>query len=111
MKHLRAFIVAGTGVLMASLAWASSTPSVPAVQQAYDQAKTEVTDPKQHPADLSIQNVRCEAMTQVSAFVCQVDFVKSSEPQGTLYFDVITLEQRGNKWVLLTGLCRTRKAS
>lgn len=42
---------------------------------------------------------------------CQIDFVRRREPEGRLYFDIVTLEPDvGGTWALRAGLCMSRPA-
>lgn len=78
-------------------------PAAANVQQAYDAAKVETG--VKHQDDLMIRNAQCQAADS-GRWACQIDFVRTAEPHGRLYFTLVTLEKRSDKWVLIGGLCR-----
>lgn len=78
-------------------------PGPASVQQAYDAAKVETG--LKHQDDLKIREADCSALAG-SRYACQIDFVKTAEPRGRLYFTVVTIEKRGDGWTLIGGLCR-----
>jgi hypothetical protein len=98
----------------ALLGWAlcaavrAGLPDVAGVQAAYEAAREDATGT--HENDLLIQTAQCRPLpgsTDVTA--CQIDFVRKLDPQGRLYFDVITVQaRRAGQWTLLSGLCLTR---
>lgn len=107
--------------LLVSAAWCgpagarASEPDVPAIQAAYEAARA-VVDPGTHPYDLAITGAHCRALATPTAdgaqTACQIDFTRKLEPEGRLYFDVVTLAPRTDGgWVLLSGLCMTRAAA
>ena len=100
----------GHAVLLCTAGGAAqaAAPDTDAIQQAYDDARQEVTDPAQHVYELSFVGIRCNAMEDSDAYVCQVDYVRKSAPQGRLYFEVITIKQTWlGRWRLLSGLCQS----
>jgi hypothetical protein len=97
-------LVAAAGVARTTL------PDARAVQSAYDDAKLDPDSNPQHVDELHITTAQCTALAGVEQFACQIDFVRRAEPEGRLYFDVVTLEDRAGRWVLLSGLCKSRPA-
>lgn len=97
-------------------AWGGAPlPDVPVIQAAYEAAyiATRGKPPAgEHADDLSIQGARCQPLKANSAgAACQIDFVRQREPEGRLYFDIVTLEPRSDgAWTLLSGLCMTKPA-
>lgn len=75
------------------------------VQQAYDAAKAETG--ARHHDDLKIRDAQCQSLKDAGRYACQIDYVRSAEPNGRLYFTVVTIEKRGQAWTLLGGLCRS----
>jgi hypothetical protein len=100
--------------LPAGPAHAAAMPEVAHVQAAYEAARA-IVDPTQHANDLLIQTAICKPLAAAGPLgpqaACQIDFVRKLQPDGRLYFDVVTLEERpGGTWALLAGLCMTRPA-
>lgn len=97
-------------------AWGGAAlPDVPSIQAAYEAAyvATRGKPPGgDHADDLSIQSARCQPLKAGSTgAACQIDFVRQREPEGRLYFDIVTLEPRSEgSWTLLSGLCMTKPA-
>lgn len=89
--------------ILGALAALFGAPAVLNVQQAYDAAKVETG--VKHQDDLMIRDAQCQA-ADGGRWACQIDFVRTAEPHGRLYFTLVTLEKRNDKWVLLGGLCR-----
>ena len=81
------------------------TPGPENVQQAYDAAKAETG--VRHKDDLRSREAQCISLELKHRYACQIDFVRAAEPQGRLYFTVVTIEKRGDAWTLLGGLCRS----
>lgn len=103
-----AFVLA----VAAASAGAAGLPDVAGVQAAYEAARSAV-DAASHANDLVIQSARCQPLSpgrQAAAqAACQIDFVRRLEPEGRLYFEIVTLEARNSgAWELLSGLCKTR---
>jgi hypothetical protein len=96
-----------TGLLaLASLAaLVGLAPGPDSVQQAYDAAKVETG--VKHQDDLKIREAQCSALAG-ARYACQIDFVRTAEPRGRLYFTVVTIEKQGQAWTLLGGLCKRR---
>jgi hypothetical protein len=78
-------------------------PDRDSVQRAYDAAKVETG--VKHQDDLKIRDAQCGAIPD-HRFTCQIDFVRTAEPHGRLYFTVVTIEKRGDAWALIGGLCK-----
>jgi hypothetical protein len=74
------------------------------IQQAYDAAKVE--SGVKHQDDLKIRTAQCSAIPD-HRYACQIDFVRTAEPHGRLYFTVVTVEKRADAWILIGGLCKT----
>lgn len=113
-QRLAAALLAGIAPWGVALARAAE-PDLPSIQAAYEAARA-VVDPGTHPYDLAITGARCRALAAPTAdgaqTACQIDFTRKLEPEGRLYFDVITLAPRAEGgWVLLSGLCMTRAAA
>ncbi|WP_374567299.1 hypothetical protein [Ideonella sp.] len=89
-------------------------PDVPRIQAAYEAAylANRGKPPGEHADDLVIQTARCQPLkTSSTGAACQIDFVRQREPEGRLYFDIVTLEPRAEgSWALLSGLCMTKPA-
>lgn len=99
--------LAGWAVVLAGLQFAlpglTAAPGRDAVQLAYDAAKAETG--VRHRDDLKIRDADCSALPG-HRYACQIDFVRAAEPDGRLYFTVVTLERRATAWMLIGGLCR-----
>ena len=114
LRRAAALLVAAAAPWGGALARADE-PGVAAIQAAYEAARA-VVDPGTHPYDLAITGARCRALAKPTAdgaqTACQIDFTRKLEPEGRLYFDVVTLAPRADGgWVLLSGLCMTRAAA
>lgn len=94
------------GVATAGAAVASSgAPALPvatSVQAAYDDAR--LVNAERHAYDLVIETAKCQPM-KAGGYACQIDFTRKAEPDRRLYFDVVTVDERDGRWVLLSGLC------
>jgi len=89
---------------------AQAAPSVPvtaSVQSAYDDARQVNAD--RHAYDLVIESAKCQSI-KAGGYACQIDFTRKAEPDRRLYFDVVTLDEREGRWVLLSGLCVKKNA-
>jgi hypothetical protein len=95
--------VPGLLILGALSALFSAPPAVANVQLAYVAATGETG--VKHQDDLMIRTARCQA-AEAGRWACQIDFVRTAEPRGRLYFTLVTLEKRSDRWVLIGGLCR-----
>jgi hypothetical protein len=62
--------------------------------------KVNATDPEQHTYELSFVGARCNNAKDSDTYICQVDFVRKSAPQGWL-----------GRWKRLSGLCKTAAPS
>ena len=89
-------------------------PDVPGIQAAYEAAyiATRGKPPGEHADDLRIENAHCQPLKPGPGAACQIDFVRQRDPDGRLYFDIVTLQQepQGTAWVLRSGLCMTKPA-
>jgi hypothetical protein len=89
-------------------------PDVPGIQAAYEAAyiATRGKPPGEHAEDLHIENAHCQPLKPGPGAACQIDFVRQRDPDGRLYFDIVTLQQEapGDAWVLRSGLCMTKPA-
>jgi hypothetical protein len=92
-------LFAGAGLSQPALA---AMPTAQSVQSAYDAAR--IDNAERHADDLVIENAQCSAM-KVGGYACQIDFVRRAAPEKRLFFDVVTLDEREGRWVLLSGLC------
>jgi len=93
--------------LLAALALAAGAaraalPTAQAVQAAYDAAR--VDNAERHAYDLVIEHAVCSQI-RGGGYACQIDFVRRAEPDKRLFFDVVTVDERGGHWTLLSGLC------
>jgi hypothetical protein len=79
------------------------TPTVEAIQAAYDSAKLEEAD--HHDDQLRIRAADCRPLSEAS-FTCQVGFTDGRSTGDRLYFDVIGLDRSDRAWTLVSGLCR-----
>lgn len=95
------------GGLWATSAWAA-LPDADVVQRAYEQARQDADSNPQHVYDLKVLAARCSSLPGADQFMCQIDFVRKDQPQGRLYFEVVTLADNKPGWTLLSGLCKTR---
>ena len=86
-----------------ALPFLNPAPGPANIQAAYDAAKAETRD--KHVDDLSIRTAQCSAMDG-GRYACQIDFVRTAEPRGRLFFTLVTVEKRADRWVLLGGLCK-----
>ncbi len=103
-----ALAVLAAGVLVLSVAPPASKASVPGrgdVQNAYDAAKATAAAGR-HADDLHINDARCSALGN-GQYTCEIDFVRTAEPEGRLYFTVVTLKSAPRGWTLIGGLCRS----
>jgi hypothetical protein len=109
---------AACGLLLGALAplpaWAAmpDVPDVPGIQAAYEAARL-IVDPGKHVDDLAIVEAHCKPLAATepkgAQAACQIDFVRRLQPEGRLFFDVITLAPRPEGgWELLSGLCMVR---
>jgi len=109
-----AWWVLALAALAAPARGAAAFPDVPRIQAAYEAAyiATRGKPPGEHADDLVIQTARCQPLkTSSDGAACQIDFVRQREPEGRLYFDIVTLEPRSEgTWALLSGLCMTKPA-
>ncbi len=100
--------------LPAALSAAVPMPDAPGIQAAYEAAyiATRGKPPGEHAEDLLIQAAHCQPLKPGPGAACQIDFVRQRDPDGRLYFDIVTLQQEtgGNGWVLRSGLCMTKPA-
>ena len=90
----------------------AALPDVPGIQAAYEAARL-IVDPAKHTDDLAIVGAHCKPMLasepQGAQAACQVDFVRRLQPEGRLFFDVITLAPKADgAWELKSGLCMAK---
>jgi len=103
MTSARALAAGALASLLAGTACASaSMPTAESIQSAYDAARAE--NAERHQFDLVIEHAKCSAI-RTGGYACQIDFVRRSEPDKRLYFDVVTVDERDGRWTLLGGLC------
>jgi hypothetical protein len=81
----------------------AGAPGTADVQSAYDAAKP--ASGSRHIDDLVIREAQCDPAGP-SRFACQIDFVRAREPEGRLYFTVVTLDGSPGRWKLTGGLCK-----
>jgi hypothetical protein len=91
--------IAAAGLALPAFA---ALPTAQSVQSAYDEARVE--NAERHAYDLVIETAQCSAM-KAGGYACQIDFVRRAAPEQRLFFDVVTLDERDGRWVLLSGLC------
>lgn len=107
-------LAAVTWVAPVALAAAGAMPDVPGIQAAYEAAylATRGKPPGEHAEDLAIQTARCQPLKTGPGAACQIDFVRQRQPEGRLYFDIVTLEpEASGAWALRSGLCMTKPAN
>jgi hypothetical protein len=93
-----------TGVARSVEARLSGQPAAEDVQLAYDAAKIE--NRVRHFDDLKIRDAACSNIGG-RRYTCQIDFVRTLEPEGRLFFTVVTLEAADrSRWNLIGGLCK-----
>ena len=118
MRQVLATASAACGLLLGAFApqpaWAAM-PDVLGIQAAYEAARL-IVDPGKHVADLAIVDAHCKPMVaaepKAAQAACQIDFVRKLQPEGRLYFDVITLAPKPEGgWELLSGLCMAKPAA
>ena len=113
MKATTALLLALAAVgLAAPLQASAAMPDVPGIQAAYEAARL-IVDPGKHVDDLAIVDAHCRPMSapdpKGAQAACQIDFVRKLQPEGRLYFDVITLAPKPEGgWQLLSGLCMAK---
>jgi hypothetical protein len=78
-------------------------PSLPAIQAAYDNAKSESGG--DHVDGLTVRAADCQ-QDRSDAYSCQITFTATSGAQDRLYFDVIGLDRQPAGWKLVSGLCK-----
>lgn len=109
-----AWLVLALAALATPARGEATFPDVPRIQAAYEAAYLANRGklPGEHVDDLVIQTARCQPLkTSSTGAACQIDFVRQREPEGRLYFDIVTLEPRTDStWALLSGLCMTKPA-
>jgi hypothetical protein len=94
------------GALLIFGALSALLPAAPAaadVQRAYEAAKAQ--GGSRHEDDLMIRTAQCRR-SGGGRWACQIDFVRAAEPRGRLYFTLVTLQNKGDGWTLIGGLCR-----
>jgi hypothetical protein len=109
---LAAAMAAANVFAMAPALAAAALPDAAAIQSAYEAAyiATRGKPPGTHADDLVIQTAQCRPLGGGAA--CQIDFVRRREPEGRLYFDIVTLEpEAGGMWALRSGLCMSKPAA
>jgi hypothetical protein len=92
----------GPAAVAAASSPAAAGPGTSGIQTAYDDARQ--VNAERHAFDLVIETAKCNAM-KAGGYACQIDFVRKAEPDRRLYFDVVTVDEREGRWVLLSGLC------
>jgi hypothetical protein len=102
MRMLGAVIMAGVAV-SPCIAGGPQTPSIDAIQAAYESAKAETKE--RHDDKLLIREAECREARQ-GEVSCQVGFTDERSSNGRLYFDVIGLDRTAPGWTLVSGLCR-----
>lgn len=91
-------------VLASLAAMVGLEPGPDSVQQAYDSARVETG--VRHDDDLKIREAQCSALEN-HRYACQIDYVRTTQPRGRLYFTVVTIERRRDAWALIGGLCKS----
>ena len=113
MKETAALLLAVAAAgLSAPPSARAAVPDVPGIQAAYEAARL-IVDPGKHVDDLAIVDAHCRPMSTPdrngAQTACQIDFVRKLQPEGRLYFDVITLAPKPEGgWQLLSGLCMAK---
>ena len=77
-------------------------PDISTLQHTYDQEAAKGSP--LHDKDLRIVEASCDAPADGRS-LCQVTFVSMDDPEQRLYFDVVAVTRRGDRWELQSGLC------
>lgn len=83
---------------------AAGEPTVDIIQTAYER-EAQRGDAR-HDKNLRIRTVECSKGKIEHEYLCWVSFVSTSDPTGTISFDVAAVAENGDGWALKSGLCR-----
>lgn len=100
MTYLFMLTAGLAGVAQAS----ASEPTVDIIQTAYEQ-EAQRGDTR-HDKNLRIRTVECSKGKIEHEYLCWVSFISTSDPTGTISFDVAAVAETGEGWALKSGLCR-----
>jgi len=78
-------------------------PDLSIIQLTYDQE--EASGSTLHDKGLRIVETSCDAAAEGRS-LCQVTFVSKDDPEQRLYFDVVAVAWRNDRWELASGLCK-----
>ena len=81
--------------------------TVSTIQAAY-QLESEASGSR-HDRGLKVVEARCHDKAGDSAessFLCEVQFISTSDPTERLYFDIVAVTRSGDDWKLVSGLCK-----
>jgi len=85
----------------------ATDPTVSTIQAAY-QLESQSSGSR-HDSGLKVVEAKChdKASDSVeSSFLCEVQFISTSDPAERLYFDIVAVTRTGDDWKLLSGLCK-----
>jgi hypothetical protein len=85
------------------IAGSAPTPSIDAIQAAYETAKADAKE--RHDDKLLIREAECQDAQQ-GQISCQIGFTDERSSNGRLYFDVVGLDRVAAGWKLVSGLCQ-----
>lgn len=98
-----------TTVLLALASWMCAEtglcgpPDASVIQRAYENERA--AGSALHDNGLRVLGARCGRGNGVG-YLCEVTFTSTSDLDGRLYFDVISIVQAEGHWQLASGLCR-----
>lgn len=86
---------------------AATDPTVSTIQAAY-QLESQSSGSR-HDSGLKVVEAKCHDKAGDSAessFLCEVQFISTSDPTERLYFDIVAVTRKGVDWKLVSGLCK-----
>jgi hypothetical protein len=78
-------------------------PDASIIQRAYE--RESAAGSSLHDRGLRVIGAKC-APSKTSAYLCEVTFTSSADPDERLYFDVIRIARKDDGWQLESGLCK-----
>ncbi len=82
----------------------SSTPDITTIQSAYEYEAS--SGSTLHDKGLQVLQAKCHDNNGSDAFLCEVTFISKGDPSERLYFDIVAVARRGDRWELKSGLCK-----
>ncbi len=100
-------VIWACSLLGVSCAAAATDPTVSTIQAAY-QLESQSSGSR-HDSGLKVVEAKCHDKSSDSAessFLCEVQFISTSDPTERLYFDIVAVTRKGDDWKLVSGLCK-----